>query len=79
MCRQFQVSSTQQSLEPVTKARHPLGKASKGRSQGRRMWSCQLSMVQLGGKGTVLLIPQEGTHTSGSWPVLSGPHQPLVS
>lgn len=57
MCRQVQVSSTLQSLEPVTKTRHPLGKTSKGRSHGRRMWSCQLSMVQLGGKGAGLLNP----------------------
>lgn len=38
------------SLELVTKARHPLGETSKGRSHDRRMWSCQLSMV-LGAKG----------------------------
>lgn len=57
MCRQVHVSSTLQALELVTKARHPLGETSKGRSHGRRMRSCQLSTVQLGGKGAGLVDP----------------------
>lgn len=76
MCRQLPVSSALQALELVTKARHPLGETSKGRSHDRRMWSCQLSTV-LGGKGAGLSIPQEGTLTSRSWPVLSKPHHSL--
>lgn len=80
MCRQVQVSSTLQSLEPVTKARHPLGKTSKSRSHGRRMWSCQLSMVQLGGNSKGLQDPtRRHPHLRKLAYVEWAPPHPLVS
>jgi hypothetical protein len=80
MCRQVHVSSTLQSLEPVTKARYPLEKTSKGRSHGRRMWSCQLSLVRLEGKGAGLLDPTgRHPHLRRLASVRWAPPQPLVS